>query len=93
MNNKYKLIIWDFDGVIADSEKVWLKNRQIFFKERLGLEFSFEQINQYFGGTSDSTKKIILEQMGYKTDEKFWQDVLTRDIAAMEWGSDRQRLR
>ena len=84
MNNKYKLIIWDFDGVIADSEKVWLKNRQIFFKERLGLDFSFEQINQYFGGTSDSTKKIILEQMGYKTDEKFWQDVLTRDIAAMD---------
>ena len=62
MNNKYKLIIWDFDGVIADSEKVWLKNRQIFFKERLGLDFSFEQINQYFGGTSDSTKKIILDR-------------------------------
>ena len=59
MNNKYKLIIWDFDGVIADSEKVWLKNRQIFFKERLGLDFSFEQINQYFGGTSDSTKKLF----------------------------------
>lgn len=84
MINNFKLLIWDFDGVIADSEKVWLKNRQVYFKDRLGLDLSFDEINSYFGGTSDSTKKIILQKMGYETDDKFWADVLDIDIKSMD---------
>ena len=84
MINNFKLLIWDFDGVIADSEKVWLKNRQVYFKDRLGLNLSFDEINSYFGGTSDSTKKIILQKMGYETDDKFWDDVLDIDMKSMD---------
>ena len=84
MINNFKLLIWDFDGVIADSEKVWLKNRQLYFKDRLGLDLSFDEINSYFGGTSDSTKKIILQKMGYETDDKFWADVLDIDLKSMD---------
>ena len=71
MINNFKLLIWDFDGVIADSEKVWLKNRQLYFKDRLGLDLSFDEINSYFGGTSDSTKKIILQKWGIKQTTSF----------------------
>lgn len=84
MINNFKLLIWDFDGVIADSEKVWLKNRQAYFKDRLGLNFSFDEINSRFGGTSDSTKKVILQKMGYETDDKFWADVLDIDLKSMD---------
>ena len=34
-----KLIIWDFDGVIADTEKLWLKNRQALLKEYMGVDW------------------------------------------------------
>ena len=80
----FKLLIWDFDGVIVDSEKVWLKNRVEFFHKHLGVDWDFDYVNFHFGGTSDSTKKIILDKMGYKTDDKFWDDVLKIDVATMD---------
>lgn len=80
----FKLLIWDFDGVIVDSEKVWLKNRVEFFHKHLGVDWDFDYVNLHFGGTSDSTKKIILDKMGYKTDDKFWDDVLKIDVATMD---------
>ena len=46
-----KLIIWDFDGVIADTEKLWLKNRQILMKEALGIDWDWETVNHYLRGT------------------------------------------
>ena len=36
---KKKLIIWDFDGVIADTEKLWLTNRQKLLKETMGIDW------------------------------------------------------
>lgn len=80
---KYKLIIWDFDGVIADSEKVWLKNRQKAVNEKFNLNWDFQTTNKYLGGTSDKTKKHILEKMGYKTDDAFWEEQLKIDMAVM----------
>ena len=47
-------------------------------------DLSFDEINSYFGGTSDSTKKIILQKMGYETDDKFWADVLDIDLKSMD---------
>ena len=34
-----KLIIWDFDGVMADTEKLWLENRRQMINEKFGLGF------------------------------------------------------
>lgn len=84
MKNKLELIIWDFDGVIADSEKIWLLNRQKFFNDNLGVNWDFDTINKYFGGMSDKTKKDVLEKLGYPTDDKFWKDVLNIDVEYMK---------
>ena len=82
--NIYKLIIWDFDGVIADSEKIWLENRKNFFNERLGINLNFDEVNQLFGGQADKTKRETLLKMGYPTDNEFWRDVLKIDEKYME---------
>ncbi len=82
--NNYKLIIWDFDGVIADSEKLWVESHRKFFNEQFKTNWSFEDINKMFGGTGDATKRKILDEMGYKTTDKFWQDILDYDMNYMQ---------
>ncbi len=32
-----KLIIWDFDGVISDTEKLWVENRRRMLNEKFAL--------------------------------------------------------
>ena len=32
-----KLVIWDFDGVIADTEKLWVQSRVELLKEYLEI--------------------------------------------------------
>lgn len=52
-----KLIIWDFDGVIADSEKLWLETRQEMINQKFGLNWDFDTANKHMGGMSDKTKR------------------------------------
>lgn len=80
---KYKLVIWDFDGVIADSEKVWIKNRQISLNKKFHLNWDFQTTNKYIGGMSDKTKQQVLSRMGYDTDDAFWEEQIKLDMAAM----------
>ena len=81
MNNfKPKLIIWDFDGVIADSEKIWLKNRQKILKEEYGINWDFKTTNFYIGGMSDKTKRQVLENLGIKLKTDFEQKALDLDL-------------
>ena len=80
---KYKRVIWDFDGVLADSEKVWLKNRQESLNKKFGLNWDFQTTNKYIGGMSDKTKQQVLEKMGYKTDDIFWDEQIKLDMAAI----------
>jgi len=81
---KKKLIIWDFDGVIADSEKLWLKNRQFLLKQELGVDWDWKKINQYLRGTGDKTKREVLNQLGIVTDDAFWKKVSQLDNKTME---------
>lgn len=74
------LIIWDFDGVIADSEKIWIKNRQNVLNEKYNLGWDFETTNKYLGGMSDKSKKEVLTKLGIKTDDSFWSECMKRDI-------------
>ena len=39
---KKKLLIWDFDGVIADTEKIWLQNRMMMLNDQFGLKWDLE---------------------------------------------------
>lgn len=80
---KKQLIIWDFDGVIADTEKLWLKNRQILMKEALGIDWDWQTINHYLRGTGDRTKRIVLDNLGITTDDDFWDKSIEMDINTM----------
>lgn len=81
-----KLIIWDFDGVISDTEKLWVENRRILLNQKFGLNWDFETANHYIGGKSDKTKRLDLEKLGIVTDEAFWEQALEMDYALMQKG-------
>lgn len=84
--NKFKLIIWDFDGVIADTEKLWLINRQKLINETFNLNWDFATTNHYLGGMSDKTKKHVLENLGLHTTDDFWNKAMALDIEEMKKG-------
>ena len=81
-----KLIIWDFDGVMADTEKLWIENRRLMVNKVFGLNWDFETTNHYLGGMSDKTKRMNLDKIGLKTDDKFWVDSLAMDMKIMAEG-------
>lgn len=83
---RFKLIIWDFDGVLADTEKLWLENRRQMINETFGLHWDFEKTNHHLGGMSDKTKRLNLDKLGLKTTDDFWDESLRRDIALMAKG-------
>lgn len=83
---RFKLLIWDFDGVIADSEKIWLENRRDILNRRYGLNWDFETTNIHLGGMSDKTKEEVLDRLGIKTDTKFWDEAIKLDYQSMLQG-------
>ncbi|MBR2923048.1 MAG: HAD family phosphatase [Alphaproteobacteria bacterium] len=74
-----KLVIWDFDGVIADTEKLWVQSRVELLKEYLGIDFTFEKAMSLIGGMSDKDKDIVLKKLGINVNNNFWKDALLRD--------------
>lgn len=81
-----KLIIWDFDGVIADTEKLWLQNRQKLINDILHINWDFDTTNKYLGGMSDQTKKEVLSSLQIDTDEDFWNKTIELDQKTMAEG-------
>jgi len=79
-----KLVIFDFDGVIADSEKIWIKNRQNELNKRYNLGWDFETVNKHIGGMSDKSKRETLDKLGIKTNDEFWKNVTNIDLKYME---------
>ena len=55
-----KLVIWDFDGVIANSEKIYIENRQKYINEIFGLNWDFQTTINYLGGLSDFSNREVL---------------------------------
>ena len=74
-----KLVIWDFDGVIADTEKLWVQSRVELLKEYLGIDFTFEKAMSLIGGMSDKDKDVVLKNIGITVNNNFWKDALLRD--------------
>lgn len=83
---KYGLIIWDFDGVLADTEKLWLENKRQMINETFNLNWDFATTNRYLGGISDKTKRMILDKLGLITNDSFWDESLKRDTKIMSEG-------
>ena len=81
-----KLIIWDFDGVIADTEKLWLETRLDMLNKYFSLNWDFDTINQYCGGMSDKTKRENLDKLGIITSDDFWAEAIKIDVEKLNGG-------
>ena len=57
-----KLIIWDFDGVIADSEKLWVSVWVETLEKEKNLQLSDEEKLNLLVGVSDKTRKERLKK-------------------------------
>lgn len=70
------LLIWDFDGVIADSEQLWVKIWYETLIKTKNIRLSKEEVQKYLVGMSAKTKQQILnERFGPETiDETFLHD-------------------
>lgn len=79
-----QLIIWDFDGVISDTEHLWIKNWIILLKKYFNVDWDFEIGNHYLGGTSPKTKIEILKQLHINITPEFLQELKELDWQAME---------
>ncbi len=80
---KKKLLIWDFDGVIADTEKLWLKNRQKLLKDYMNVDWDFTTVEKHLKGISDITKREVLDNLGIITDNYFWEKSIQIDLESM----------
>lgn len=77
-----KLLIWDFDGVIADSEKLWVKVWCEVLKEEKNIVLNAEQKLALLVGVSDKTKKERLEKsfQGLRLGDSFMQKIYQGEI-------------
>ena len=78
-----KLLIWDFDGVVADTEPLWLYNRMLTINEAFNVNWSEEKTHQTLLGMSDKTKREVLDRLGLITDDAFWAKNKEMDYNAM----------
>ncbi|MBR1778829.1 MAG: HAD family phosphatase [Alphaproteobacteria bacterium] len=62
MTNMKKLIIWDFDGTIADSEKLWIPVWVETLKKEKNISLTEEETFNLMVGIADREKKINLEK-------------------------------
>ncbi len=83
-----KLIIWDFDGVIADTEKLYLDNRLKALNDFYQLEWDFETVKHHIGGMSNRSATDVLKKQGVITDNLFWQEVSRLDKKNIKAGFD-----
>ena len=63
MIKQQKLIIWDFDGVISDTEHLWIRNWHTLLKKRLNIDWNFEEANNFLCGISPKTKIIKFKEI------------------------------
>ncbi len=80
--NKIKLVIWDFDGVIADTEELYLINRQKLLNKFFNLNWSLETTKEYVGGRNNKSANENLKKHGILTNNDYWTElgILDRNI-------------
>lgn len=81
-----KLIIWDFDGVISDTESLWITSRMNLLNRDKGLGWNFDTAAKHIGGLSDKDKEAVLKDMGIVVDEHFWSEALSLDMLKIAQG-------
>ena len=66
------LIIWDFDGVIADTDSVWMKMFYQKVVDEKNYQGSFEEFYYMCGGMSMATIKDTFAKIGCELDMDFF---------------------
>lgn len=84
-----KLIIWDFDGVVADTEKLWLEMELDVFNRHLGLNWDFETINHYLAGQAFSRQLEVLAELGIYPTVEAMQEIGIRCYQLIDKGFER----
>lgn len=71
------LIIWDFDGVLADSEHLWVQNWVDTLKKLYNFTLTPEQQKRYLEGKADKTKVDLLAHdfPELQLNDNFWQEI------------------
>ena len=72
-----KLIIWDFDGVIADSEKLWIQVWRETLQTERGFSLTPEQEFELLVGVADRSKRRRLQERfpNLNLDDDFMQKI------------------
>lgn len=80
------LIIWDFDGVVADSEKLWVKIWYDSLVEKKGIRLTDDQVKKYLTGLSEKTKQKYINELFKKNivDEAFIQYTRSVEIKQIQ---------
>lgn len=64
-----KLIIWDFDGVISNTEPLWVGAWADFFKHCYHLDYPYDFWYEMFAGVSNKTKfERVKDKFGLNVD-------------------------
>ena len=82
MNRQPKLVIWDFDGVISDTEHIWIRNWKNLLNKRLNIDWDFDTANKFLCGLSPKTKISKLKEVGINIDNDF-----LRELKILDWNS------
>lgn len=84
-----KLIIWDFDGVVADTEKLWMEIELEELNKYCGLDWNFATIVRYLSGQGLTMQKKVLADMAVFPPEEMWQKVAERSYTRILQGFER----
>jgi len=84
-----KLIIWDFDGVVADTEKLWLDVELDVLNKYCGLNWDFDTINHYIAGQAFSHQLEVLAGLGIYLPRAAMIEIGERCYDIIEKGFDR----
>lgn len=74
-----ELIIWDFDGVLSDSEKLWVGVWQEMINQHFGVNWDFKTADRHLGGIALKTKVARLAEMGLPVDDTFLEETKCRE--------------
>ena len=84
MNKDFKAVLWDFDGVIVDSERLWLEAAPRFYEEQVGERICGKAQEKFVGGSLRNAWQILSADYGLKsTFEKFEEDCVGFAVSEM----------
>lgn len=84
MKHKFEAVLWDFDGVIVDSEKLWLESAPMFYEEQVGRKIDPKSQEKFVGGSLRNAWEILSHDYGLKSNyEKFEKDCVAFAVKEM----------